>query len=81
MVHASWVVVIALLVAGCGRREESAARAYEPEPAAPGAQPAMPAPETGSAAGSAGGAPSPPPALAVPAAPGCCRRSIGCGRA
>ncbi len=70
MVHASWVVVIALLVAGCGKREESAARAYEPEPAAPGSQPAMPTAETGSATGQPAGAPAPPPALAVPATPG-----------
>lgn len=66
MVHASWVVVIAWLVAGCGKREESAARAYEPAPIAPVSQPAMPTPETGSATGK----PSGPPALAVPATPG-----------
>ncbi len=70
MVHASWVAVTALLVAGCGKREESAARAYEPEPVAPGAQPATPIPETGSATGRASGAPAPAPALAVPATPG-----------
>lgn len=70
MVHASWVVVIALLVAGCGKREESATRAHEPEPVAPGLQPAMPTPETGSAAEKPSGSPAPPPALAVPAMPG-----------
>jgi hypothetical protein len=70
MVHASRVVVMALLVAGCGQREESAARAYEPEPAAAGSQPAMPAPEAGSATGQGSGSAAPPPALAVPATPG-----------
>jgi hypothetical protein len=72
-VHASWVAVIALLVAGCGKREESAARAHEPEPVAPVAQPAMPAqptPETGSATGKPPGPPAPPPALVVPPTPG-----------
>jgi hypothetical protein len=70
MVHASWVVVITSLVAGCGRREESAARAFEPEPVAPESRPAMPPPDTGSATGQPAGPPAPPPALAVPATPG-----------
>jgi len=67
VVHASWVVVIALLVAGCGKREESAARAHEPEPVAPVSQPAIPTPATG---GATTGNPPGPPALAVPATPG-----------
>jgi hypothetical protein len=65
-VHASWVVVIAWLVAGCGKREESAARAHEPERVAPVSPPTMPTPETGSATAETSG----PPALAVPATPG-----------
>lgn len=70
MVHASWVVVIAVLVAGCGEREESAGRAHEPVPVATEAQPAAPAPAAGSAAGQPAGAPAPAPGLAVPATPG-----------